>query len=256
MVLCGLCALQDAPAGAQTIGPATAPLETIADPADRTGTNPANLRDIVELSNRFSSQGDGLFVDDVTWRYGQSFLDRRMRARVDVPLVFANVTGRTEAGLGDVEFGWEWVAGSTGRTAWLVGTDLSIDSATNEALATGHPVLSPSASLVFVPTREIVVSVQYRHRMSLGSADDWPDVADGTLEGAVVRRFTHGMWIRAVPALVVDHERDNTHGRLDGEWGRPLAGGFSTWVRAGGALGSQASRPSDWRLQVGFRMVL
>src|SRR5262252_1088889 len=73
-------------------------LAAVVDPADRSGTNPANLRNTLDLWNEFRSVGDGLFSDSVAWQYAQAFAGRRMRARVELPLQLANVTGRTEAG--------------------------------------------------------------------------------------------------------------------------------------------------------------
>jgi len=40
-----------------------------------------------------------------------------MRARVELPFAFATVTGRTEAGFGDVVAGCEWLTAVRGRTA-------------------------------------------------------------------------------------------------------------------------------------------
>ena len=108
------------------------------DSTDKTGTNPANLLDTVEVSNAFFSHGDGLFTDQVTWSYRQAFSNHRVRARVDLPLVFANVTGRTEAGFGDVGLGGEWLAAARTSTAFVAGVDLAVNSSTNEALAEGH----------------------------------------------------------------------------------------------------------------------
>jgi hypothetical protein len=227
----------------------------VADPADRTGTNPANLRTTLEVSNDFRSIDDELFADQVTWRYAQSFASDRMRARVELPLSFANITGRTEAGFGDVVAGWEWLAVVRRRTAWLTGVDLAFDSGTNPALATRHNVLTPSAGFAFLPRRDTVVSVRYIQRLSLESVADWPDINKGTLEATIVRRFGEWMWIRALPSLVSDYESNDVSGRLDGEWGRLLAPGASTWVRGGGAIGSRESRWFDWRLEIGFRFV-
>jgi hypothetical protein len=250
-ILTGAVVLAPAPGIAQVVRADA--VANVSDPADRTGTNPANLRDTLDLSNDFRSPGSGLFVDEATWMYAQAFAGRRMRARAELPLQFGNVTGRTEVGFGDVIAGWEWLAAARGRVAWLAGADVGFDSGTNPALATGHTVLTPSAGLAFVPRLDTVLSVRYDQRVSLDSVEDLRDINVGTFEAAIVRRFGDGAWIRAVPAAVFDYEQSEAWGRLDGEWGRVLSGGASTWVRAGGAFG--ASRPFDWTIVIGFRFV-
>lgn len=229
-------------------------LGTVVDPADRTGTNPANLQTIVEFFNRFESVDDQLFVDEVRWRYGQAFADRRMRARIDLPLTFGNLTGRTEAGFGDVALGWEWLAAVRGRVGVLTGVDLTFDSSSNDALGIGHHTAAPSVGIVFVPREVWVVSVRYDQRFSFSSVEGRPDINKGTVEGAVVRRFAQGSWLRGVTNLDRNFEEGETWGALRAEWGRLLAGGFSTWVRAGAGLGT--SKPMDWTAEFGFRVVL
>ena len=225
----------------------------VADPADKTGTNPANLQNIVELSNRFESVDDQLFVDQVTWRYGQPFFHRRMRARIDLPLTFGNLTGRTEAGFGDVAPGWEWLAAVRRRVGLLMGVDLTFHSSTSDALAIGHHTVAPSLGIVVVPRDVLAVSVRYDQRLSFNSVEGRPGVNKGTLEGAVVRRFSEGSWLRAVASLDTNFEESETWGVLRAEWGRLLSGGFSTWVRTGAGLGT--SRPMDWTVELGFRVV-
>jgi hypothetical protein len=241
------------PAYADAQAVASGDVGAVADPADRTGTNPANLQGIVDFSNRFDSVDDQLFIDQVAWRYGHAFARRRMRATVDLPLTFGNLTGRTEAGFGDVGAGWEWLAAVRARVGVLTGVDLTFDTSTNEALAIGHHTMAPSVGIVFVPRDVLVVSVRYDQRVSLNSVEGWPDVNKGTLEGAVVRRFSQGSWLRAVTSLDMNVEESETWGTLRGEWGRLLSGGLSTWVRAGAGLGT--STPMDWTVELGFRVV-
>ena len=238
---------------AQTYAQPVTSIGAVADLTDKTGTNPANLQSIAELSNRFESVDDQLFVNQVTWRYGQAFARRRMRARVDLPLIFGNLTGRTEAGFGDVAVGWEWLAAFRGRVGVLTGVDLTFDSSSNDALAIGHHTVAPAVGLVVVPRDAFVLSVRYDQRLSFNSVEGRPDVNKGTLEGAVVRRFSEGSWLRAVTSLDMDVEQNETWGALRGEWGRLLSSGFSTWVRAGAGLG--ASKPMDWTVELGFRVV-
>ena len=163
------------------------------------------------------------------------------------------LTGRTEAGFGDVAAGWEWLAVARGGVAVLTGVDLTFDSSSNDALAIGHHTGAPVVGLVVAPRVDTLVSLRYDQRFSLGSVEGWPDVNKGTLEGAVVRRFSTDWWLRGVVSLDVDVEADETWGTVRGEWGRMLSGSMSTWARAGAGLG--ASKPMDWTLEFGFRVV-
>ena len=232
---------------------ASAARDTVVDQSDRTGTNPANLRSTIDFSNRFDAVEDQLFVDQVSWRYAQAFARRRMRAHVDLPLVFGNLTGRTEAGFGDVAAGWEWLAAVQGRLGVVAGVDLTWDTSTNDALAIGHHTAAPGIAVVVAPRRDTVVSLRYDQRFSLNTVPGWPDVNKGTLEGAVVRRFTPGGWLRAIATLDMDVEENETWGTIRGEWGRMVSAGLSTWARAGAGLGR--SKPMDWTVEFGFRVV-
>src|SRR5262245_14241758 len=91
IVLLGAFALAPARTMAQAVtSPVPDALATVVDPADRSGTNPANLRSTLDLWNEFHSIGDGLFSDLAAWQYAQAFAGRRMRARVELPLQLAN----------------------------------------------------------------------------------------------------------------------------------------------------------------------
>jgi hypothetical protein len=228
-------------------------IEAVADPADKTGTNPANLQNVLELSNRFESVDDQLFVDHVTWRYGQAFARRHMRARVDLPLTFGNLTGRTEAGFGDVALGWEWLAAVRGSVGVLTDVDLTFDTSTNDALAIGHHTVAPAVGIVVVPHDVLAISLRYDQRFSFNSVEGRPDINTGTLEATIVRRFSEGSWLRSMTSLEMNFEQSESWGALRGEWGRLLNGGFSTWVRAGAGLGT--SKPMDWTMELGFRFV-
>jgi hypothetical protein len=54
------------PRGGPFAQPGTNAITTVADPEDRTGTNPGNLRSTLEVSNDFQSIDDELFADQVT----------------------------------------------------------------------------------------------------------------------------------------------------------------------------------------------
>lgn len=247
--LLGMCL----PAYAHAQSVSSVDIGAVADLADKTGTNPANLQNIVELFNRFESVDDPLFVDQVNWRYGQAFAARRMRARVDLPLTFGNLTGRTEAGFGDVALGWEWLAAVRRHVGFLTGLDLTLDTSSNDALAIGHHTLAPAVGIVVVPRDVLILSLRYDQRLSLKSVDGLPDINKGTLDAALVRRFAERSWLRAATSFDIDFEEDDTWGAVRGEWGRLLSGGFSTWVRAGAGLGT--SKPMDWTVELGFRFV-
>lgn len=227
----------------------------VANPGDRTGTNPANLLDSAEIANDFRAIDEDLFFDTIAWTYRQSLAHHRLRAGLHLPMVFANVTGRTEAGFGDATATLEWAALARRRAALVAGADVEFDTSTNEALSDAHATLAPSLTLVLGLREATLLSVHYHHRVSMGAVADRPDVNDASLEASLTTRFANGTWLRAIPAVWFDHERGESSSRLDGEWGRLLAGGVSTWVRVGGTFGGRAARPFDWHLVTGIRFV-
>lgn len=240
---------------AQTMADTASAPAVVANAKDRTGTNPANLLDSAEIASDFRAIDHGLFFDTLAWEYRQSLAHHRLRAGLRLPMVVANVTGRTEAGFGDAQVSLEWVALARHRAALVVGGDVEFDTSTNAVLSDGHATLAPSLALVFALRDNALLSARYRHRVSMDSVEDRADVNDASVEASLTTRFDNGMWLRAIPALWIDYEGDATSTRLDGEWGRVLEGGVSTWVRLGGAFGARATRPFDWSLVTGIRFV-
>lgn len=115
-------------------GAAQPPRDTLAGSAqsrlpsadDKTGTNPLNLQQTVTVLNDFESLPDGFFFDRAVYRYTMPLARRRLAARVELPLAMSNVTGRTEAGFGDLggPSGVDTPAGSTHRPAGRYRHDL------------------------------------------------------------------------------------------------------------------------------------
>ena len=78
---------------------------------DRTGTNPLNLQQQIDVSNTYLEL-DTLYLNSTTYRHAVPLFHRRVRVAGLLPIGVSNLTGTTEGGIGDVGADVEW-------TPWL-----------------------------------------------------------------------------------------------------------------------------------------
>lgn len=229
--------------------------ETLPSTGDKTGTNPLNIQPAVAVLNDFRSLTDTLFVNRSLYRYVTPLAERRMSAGIELPLVVSNVTGRSEVAFGDLAVRWNWIPWNTQSRGFLVGLDTTWNTSTNDALGTGRPTLAPFVQIVLFPSRAAIVAASYGQRVSTGGDADRPNISIGTTSFYLAWLASPAMWVTAEPEILVDYELDETSGRVDVEWGRLLFGGVGTYVRPGVGLGRQYTKPFDWKLEVGFRVI-
>jgi len=231
------------------------PATVLPNADDKTGTNPLNIQTTVVVLNEFRSLPDELFNNQSRYRYVIPVARRRMSARVDIPIVASNVTGRTEAAFGDLDFGWSWIPWIERSHGVLAGVDTTWNTSTNDALGRGRHTVAPFVQMVFLPSPTTTISAGYEQRQSVGGDRNRLDVSEGMATLRLTWLPVPAMWIIAEPRILMDYERDNTSGQIDVEWGRLLFGGVGTYIRPGVGLGSPRARSFDWALQVGFRVI-
>jgi len=230
------------------------PRQALRSIEDKTGTDPLNLQPTLELLNDFWSLPDELFFNLTAYRYARPFRARTMTVGLELPLAASDVSGRVQAGFGDLAVGWRGIAWAGGRSGILLGVDASFDTATRDALGSGKQVLAPALVWVFYPVERLIVAPSYRHRISLGGDDDRLDVQTGTLDLTLVYRFGRNEWAMLKPELDLDYENESdVSGGLTFEYGRVLFGGVSGFFGPGLAWGDR--RPFDWSVHFGLRAV-
>jgi hypothetical protein len=247
-----------APSVAQDGSPGTAQApqagRPLIAPDDRTGTNPLKLEPAVELANDLGSLPQGLFVNETAYRLAVPLFDRRMLVAADLPLVATDISGRTDFGFGDLRVDGRWRARLTDRYGLVVGAAASVSTATKDTLGLGSHTIAPFAIVVFGVGERTLFTPGYVHRVGVGTEEDRLDVHDGVLSLLLVHRFTAADWVSVDPRLTFDYEAGETWGGLDGEYGRVLMGGLSSYVRVG--VGFADAREHDWRVAFGFRIVV
>jgi len=222
---------------------------------DKTGTNPLNLQQAVTVSNEFASLADALFVDAAVYSYAMPLARRRLSAEIELPLVTSNVTGRTEAGFGDLGARVVWIPWLAERIGLLSGVDTTWSTATNSALGLGRHTLTPFVQLILLPSSRTIVAPRYGQRVSAGGKGDRPDINEAALGVYTVWLPTPMTWIVVEPEVVFDLERDWTNGDVVFEYGRLLFGGVGTYIRPRVGLGHRGAKPFEWALEVGFRII-
>lgn len=233
----------------------TARAQSARPPADdKTGTNPLNLQQTVWLSNDFASLPDALFVNRAAYRWIVPFAGRRAAASIDLPIVAANITGRTEAAFGDLGARVVWTPWLASDRGVLVGADTTVNTATNAALGTGRHTVAPFAQFVRARGRTIIAP-RYGHRVSVGGDAGALDVNESSLGVYLAWLATPRQWVAAEPDVLFDFEQDETRGAIALEYGRLLIGSLGTYVRPRIGLGTASTRPFDWSLELGFRII-
>ncbi len=222
---------------------------------DKTGTNPLNIQTTVSVLNDFQSQPDGLYANRTRYQYMMPLDRRRMSARLDAPFVVSNITGRTEAALGDLGARWQWIPWIAGSRGVIVGLDTTWNTATNAALGSGRHTVAPFVQAVFHQFTTAIVVASYEQRLSAGGDAGRSDVSVGTATFYVAWLPSSNVWLIIEPKLIADYELDNKSGRIDVAAGRLLLGGVGTYVRPGIGIGQRAAKPFDWKLEVGFHII-
>lgn len=222
---------------------------------DKTGTNPLNLQQQVDVSNSYFRL-DALYLNTTTYRHALPLFRRRVRLAGAVPLGYSNLTGRGEGGLGDVGADLEWTPWLSAHGGLVAGLRTTWTTATTGGLGLGGAhTLMPYAQYVAQVSRTVLVAPFAGQRVSAGGGDLAPAYNDTLLGATVVWRATRRVWVAGTPQWLVDHEYDRAYGEATGEVGLLLQRGISLYGRPSVGFGRRTDRPYDWGVAVGLRVV-
>ena len=222
---------------------------------DKTGTNPLNLQQQVDVSNTYFKL-DTFYLDTATYRHAFPVFNRRVRVAGLVPFGYSNLTGRSEGGLGDLGADVEWTPWLSSRGGLVAGLRTPWNTATTDGLGLGGAnTLMPYAQYVAQLSPTLLVAPFVGQRVSAGG-DEFATPYNDTLLGAtVVWRVTPRVWVSSTPQWLVDHEGDRAYGDVGGEVGVLVRRQFSAYVRPSIGVGRQNDKPYDWGLAAGLRIV-
>jgi hypothetical protein len=221
---------------------------------DKTGTNPLNLQQQVDVVNGYLEL-ESLYFNTATYRHAVPLLGRRVRVAAGVPVVFGNLTGRTDGGLGDISADVEWTPWLSRRGGLVTGLRTTWNTASGDTLGYGAHTLTPYVQWVIQTSPRSFVAPLVGQRVSMGGDQYAPELNDTLVGLYAAWRVTPRVWIGAQPQVVFDLEYDRTFGDVSGEVGVMLLDRLSTYVRPVVGFGTDGNKPYTWGLAFGFRVV-
>jgi hypothetical protein len=222
---------------------------------DRTGTNPLNLQQQIDVSNTYLSL-DTLYLNLTTYRHAVPLFHRRLRVAGALPFGVSNVTGTKDVGIGDVGADLEWTPWLAEGAGLVAGLRTTWSTSTAEGLGYGGTnTLLPYAQYVRQISPAVRLSPFVGYRFDAGG-DEFGSPYKDVLAGAtVVWQVNDRTWIASTPQIVVDLEHDRTYGDVGGEVGYMLRTHVGTWVRPTIGFGQEGEKPYSWGIIGGVRFV-
>lgn len=182
--------------------------------------------------------------------------------RFEAPIVFSDSgppNEDNESGLGDLLFRGSYRVAYGPGYAIVAGSELILNTASDDALGTGKNVLAP---LIFasidLPQFNSVVFPFLQYYFTLGGDGSREDVQYTSIKSAFLTRWPSLTYTIVEPQVVIDHERADKVGMtLEAEIGRYFTRDTAIWIRPGvGLFGDNLPQVYDWKLELGFRFFL
>ncbi len=250
-------AAQPAPAQAPALDTALA--EAPARGGDKSGTDPTLFLRNLTVSNELQGLKNDNYANVTSFKYIEPFADGKMNLRLTVPLVATDRAGDGDFGLGDIGLRYNWLAQADKEGAWLFGTELFADTATEDVLGRGKWIIAPIVTKAFFLSKSLIFAPTYQHNISFAGDSRRESVNESVLDFYfVMRAADNRSWFTVDPTLVVDWENQtNTPATIEFEYGRVLGsllgGAASLYVRPGVGIGQD--RPYDWNIEIGFKII-
>jgi hypothetical protein len=223
--------------------------------SDRTGTNPLNLQQQVDVWNTYVEL-DPLYLDSITYRHAVPLFHRRVRLAGLLPFGVSNLTGTKAWGIGDVGADVEWTPWLAEGTGLVTGLRTTWNTSTSEGLGYGGTnTLMPYAQYVRQITPRLLIAPFFGYRFDVGGDDLAPKYRDSIAGATIVWRASDRTWLATTPQIVFDVERDRTYGDVGAEVGYMLLAHVGAWVRPTVGFGRNGEKPYSWGIASGVRIV-
>lgn len=252
------------------VAPATEGGEAAAK-GDKTGTNPVNFTFDLRISTEhqwLNTAGDGdqnVTVLEFRAPIFDGKVQFRVRARVinlQADLNNNGVDNVDDFGFGDVDFRFLIVPylNMKQKMAIATGIEVSLDTASEDAIGSGATSLGPQAFLVFFKPFNLsfidLIAPAYQHKFSVAGSND---VNQSLIDIFFLKTSADKtFWALVDPQIIIDHETDKEFVLLDIEGGLMMdkylgTKGHSIFVRP--SIGIGGDRPYDVSIEFGYKMV-
>lgn len=225
------------------------------DAAIQKKLDPTDFRSRLEFRNDYQRTSvDGsrnLILPRLDWAYSKS-----LAFRVEVPFVSETPTnGPGHSGLGDVLGRVAYRAARGDGYAWVVGSELTLDTA-QSGLGAGTQVLSGFTFVSLdMPQWKSVLFPYYQYTFNVGGQNH---ISLSTIRLSALTRWPERFYTFLEPTVLVDHQHNGrVGGTLELEVGRFVSSDVAIWARPGVGIREHALPfVYKWDLEVGFRYFL
>lgn len=207
----------------------------------------------------FYNLQQGAWQSKLIFRYDTEFLKKRrwlggkkgVILRFEIPMTWSHVLNRTKGGVGDIYGQWLVAPYITRKFAFVLGTGLSLPSASDSSLGNGKWVLAPAViPLWFIPGKGFFL-LKVQNFVSIAGDSHRPDINFLLITPALFYRVRQHWWILADTETKSNWKRDGRTGVKSGlQLGRVITPRFGLWVKPEFWWGT--NRDGDWNLKFGL----
>jgi hypothetical protein len=226
---------------------------------DKSGTDPTKFFRTLGLRNEFQRLTNETSLNVTSFSYIEPFADGRMNLRLKVPLVYTDVLGDDEFGVGDISLRYNWLPYVDKKQGVLLSAELIADSASEDVLGRGKWTIGPAVTYAMFLSPTMIFAPAYQHNVSFAGDEDRNNINESVIDLYMV--FTaqdKKSWFIIDPTIVIDWENErNTPVTLEAEYGRNIGtlfgGALNVYIRPGIGIGQD--RPYEWNIEFGFTVV-
>ncbi len=219
------------------------------------GSDPSEIVSRIEVRNEYLSLPEDGHSNATIFRGDWAPTDW-MLGRIEIPLVAADTEEfGNDVGMGDLLVG---IRGKLrlGERWSLIGEMAAIlDTAASDALGSGHNVVAPFGVVVWKPSPEWILGLEYQWFGSVGGGHDRETIRESSIRPQALYHFPYGFWFLADPRIYLNHV-EGTHVTFfpEGEFGNVVARHVEVYIRGGGnAAGGGRNEREGWVAEAGVR---
>jgi hypothetical protein len=234
--------------------PEARPPETNMDVAKR--IDPTDFKHRFDLRSEYIDYGTAsmmLIVPRVEYAFSNSLA---IRAEVPVAQYDPGNSVGTSEGVGNLLTRLAWRAARTESYALVVGSEMSLDTASSANLGTGKHVLAPFAFWsIDIPSAKSVFFPYVQHGIAVGGDGSRENVHYTNLRTSLLTRWPARTYSFVEVNYWFDHERSNRYSSyVKAEVGRFFTPKTGFYLRPGtGISGTDARLGIKWSMEIGMR---
>jgi len=195
------------------------------------GVNPKDNITKIELLYRYDSLDRGDYTQSLTLKYDRAF-NSRWGGNIEIPTVGFKGFGLSETGLGDIQARLRYTR-QVGSASVILGGELVLPTATDDALGRGKYQFNPAVGAVFPLSETSFVYLGYKHLWSVAGDDMRPDINESQPRLLAAYTSPKGWWALGDLKYTESWETGARQVDFDLELGRMVGASTGIWTRLG-----------------------